>query len=1195
MVKFILFLYSFFSKRKKLLFGLLAALVLWLAYSAAQIGFKEDISAFLPKGHNTEKINYVYQRLGSANKLLVTVSMADTTAVIDEELMMDAVTCCVEQLQHEDSAQIFFKKIEYQIDQQQIFAVSQFLTENMPYFLTEQDYCRIDTLLTEENIRLQMNNNRQMLMSPIGMVMKQNIMADPLHFSVSIMSGLREFQASDQFQLYNDFIFSKDRKEAIITIESQFSPSETKQNAVLLKLVDQAVTQTLLEFDNKINIHYFGSVDIAVTNAHRIKKDSFFSSIIAIVLILSILIYAFRSSRNMLLMLVSLLFGGLFAIGILSFLRNEVSIIAVGISSIIIGIAVNYPLHLIMNRKHEPHVPNVIKNIVSPLTIGNITTVGAFLSLLFISSDAMHDLGLFAALLLVGTILFVLLFLPHLLEKSTNNYSILDEQKLTFGKLLSWKPKRNKWFVWIFMGLTILFCILSFNTKFDSNMQNINYMTKSQKNDFQKMISTLEQGQQTIYFVSAGENMDEALSAYEDSRVVLDHLQVSGTLTKVSGLGIYLPSKLMQQKRIELWQQFCESKKDILDKIDDIGVEAGFKSGAFSLFNHLLNKNFEIRDLDYFEPIISAFANNYMVNEPNDYMVMTILHTTQNEWDELENELNAINPNSFSFDAGTIGRGMVGTLSGDFDKVLFICGCIVFLFLLFTLGRIELTLLAFLPLTIGWFWILGIMDVLDIRFNIVNIILATFIFGQGDDYTIFMTEGLMYEYAYKRKLLVSYKNTIVLSSLIMFVGIGALILAQHPALRSLAEITIIGMGTVVLMAFLLPPIIFKWLTQHKGKPRLIPLTLRNLVSSIYTFSVFLLGSFVQNIVGFFFFTLSKTTDEKKLKYHKLMCWVARFVVVRIPNVKTTYNHFDRKIFDKPAVIICNHQSHIDLMCVMSLTPKLIILTNDWVWNSPFFGRMIKYADFYPVSNGIENAMDKLQKIVEKGYSIVVFPEGTRSEDCSIQRFHRGAFYLAESLKLDILPVLIHGVGHFLPKKEFMLRKGEIHINILPKVAYNAMGENYVECSKNMRKFYKEEYTKLASQVETSDYYSDLVIHNYIYKGASVERIVRKNLKKHHNYRELIQNLSDKKRVLIQNCGYGEFPLLLSLVYKNMEITAVESNTDLLDLAANCTSVPPNLHYLHTIDEKELEKFDEIVNLIEVRENLNVPSKLGYKV
>lgn len=65
-------------------------------------------------------------------------------------------------------------------------------------------------------------------------------------------------------------------------------------------------------------------------------------------------------------------------------------------------------------------------------------------------------------------------------------------------------------------------------------------------------------------------------------------------------------------------------------------------------------------------------------------------------------------------------------------------------------------------MAVSWLWILGLMSLFGIQFNIINIILATFIFGQGDDYTIFITEGCQYEYAYGRKMLASYKNSIVI-------------------------------------------------------------------------------------------------------------------------------------------------------------------------------------------------------------------------------------------------------------------------------------------------------------------------------------------------------------------------------------------------------------------------------------------------
>ena len=1250
MSNLVLSIYHYFSQRKKLLFGLLVALVAVFAYTTSHINFKEDISAFLPKNYNSARINDAYQRLGQANKLLVSVSMADASAVTDEDLIIDAVIHFVEQLEQKE----YFKKIDYKVDQQQILTISQFLTENMPYFLTESDYLRMDTLLTDNYIRLQLDNNRRMLMTPMSMVMMQNIMTDPLHLSANVLAGLRDFQVSSQFQLYNDFIFSSDGKEAVVTVESYIPASETSRNAEMLQFIDQAAANTQTDFEHKIKIHYFGSADIAVTNANRIKQDSLLSSIIAIALILSILIYTFRSAKNLLLMLGALLFGWLFALGLLSVLREEVSLIAVGISSIIIGIAINYPLHFMLHHRHEPRISHVIKDIVSPLTIGNITTVGAFLSLLFISSDAMRDLGLFASLLLVGTICFVLVFLPHLMrdkryETCDMRFETRDKRQETRDKRQETRDKRQETrdlsnlkshisylisqisnlkshisyrisqisylkshisYLISFIVLSIVFFIFSFNTQFETDMHSINYMTDIQKADLQKYISTIEQGQQTVYYISEGNNLDEALIAFEASKLALDSLQTVGVLSKISGLSIYLPSKQMQQQRLERWKTFCESKKDIFAQLTQAGVEKGFKSGAFSRFDHIIHTNFEVQEIDFFEPVVSSLANNYLVNEKDGSRVMTVLHTTHNDLDALAAKLNTINTHSFAFDAGTIGRSMIHALSVDFNTVLLVCGSIVFLFLVFTLGRIELSLLAFLPLTIGWFWILGIMDIFDIRFNIVNIILAAFIFGQGDDYTIFMTEGLMHEYTYKRKVLASYKKSITLSAIIMFIGIGSLILAKHPALRSLAGITMIGMGAVVLMALLLPPYIFNWLTLQKGKRRLMPITLANIASSVYAFMVFLIGSLAITVAGFLFFTFGKVTDKRKLRYHRFMSWFARFVVMRIPRVKTTYNNFDKTIFDRPSVIICNHQSHIDLMCVMSLTPKLIILTNDWVWNSPFYGRLIKYADFYPVSSGIENALDKLQAIVEKGYSIVIFPEGTRSEDCSIQRFHRGAFYLAEQLKLDILPVLIHGVGHLLPKKEFMLRKGEIHISVMQRMAYNALGETLAERTKNMRKFYIEEYAKLAAKVETADYYADLALHNYIYKGPSVERAVRRNLKKYNNYRDIIEildmrhetldirhetldirhetckitnlksqisNLKSQisNRILIVNCGYGEFPLLLSLVHKNLNIVATDNDTDKLELAANCTWVKENLRYVEKVDMSE--EFDAVID------------------
>ena len=61
-----------------------------------------------------------------------------------------------------------------------------------------------------------------------------------------------------------------------------------------------------------------------------------------------------------------------------------------------------------------------------------------------------------------------------------------------------------------------------------------------------------------------------------------------------------------------------------------------------------------------------------------------------------------------------------------------------------------------------------------------------------------------------------------------------------------------------------------------------------------------------------------------------------------------------------------------------LNPKVVLLTTDWVWKNPMYGVIIRFAEFYPVSDGYDKNVERLKSLVERGYSVVVYPEGTRS-------------------------------------------------------------------------------------------------------------------------------------------------------------------------------------------------------------------------
>ena len=408
---------------------------------------------------------------------------------------------------------------------------------------------------------------------------------------------------------------------------------------------------------------------------------------------------------------------------------------------------------------------------------------------------------------------------------------------------------------------------------------------------------------------------------------------------------------------------------------------------------------------------------------------------------------------------------------------------VVFLFLWLSFGSIELSLLAFLPLAVSWIWILGIMQILGLQFNIVNIILATFIFGQGDDYTIFITEGLMYEYTTGRKRLARYKSSVALSAIIMFIGIGTLIFSKHPAMRSLAEVVIIGMITVVVMAYYLPPLVFRWLTEKNGKRREYPVTLWRLSASAFSLSFFICGMFLV-LLPFTFFIyrpLQRIWNGEKF-YHRLLQRISGFVIRHVPGVKFKEINEVGESFAKPAVIVCNHQSHLDLMCAMQLSPKIIVLTNDWVWNNPYYGMVIHTAEFRPVSNGYDENFSYLQDLVRRGYSILVFPEGTRTPDGQIGRFHKGAFTLAKALGVDILPICIHGLYDVLPKHDFMLRRGSVTLEICGRITSDAIKDMSDRAVTSMMyRWYKDKYATMRQQLETSEYMAPYVAYKNKYK------------------------------------------------------------------------------------------------------------------
>ena len=814
--RLVLQLYDRMSSQRGLLFSLLLLLTAALAISALRQTYKEDISDFLPLSSRQGDAMKVYQDISGAQRIFAVFQCSDSTRTEP-----DSITAAIDDfvaLLQRDSV-LPPEGVTAVIDAEEMMRLTDFVCDNIPYFLLPEDYRRMDSLLAgEDYVARRMSQNRQLLMLPGSGTTARMLCRDPLMLFSPVLSALQSNTPSLSWENYDGYIFSPDMQRAYVMMTSPFGTSETDGNGHLIDRLRRSADESE-RLHPSVRIHFTGGPVIAVGNARQIRSDSILAISLSLTLILLLLLRVFRSVRHLLLMLLAISWGWLFAMGVLSLFRDGISLIVVGISSVILGLAVNYPLHFIAHLHHSASVRQALRETLVPLTVGNITTVGAFLTLVPLESAALRDLGLFSALLLAGTVLFTLLFLPHLVQMPRTK----GDTPL-IRRLAGFSLEGRMWLLWPILLITLFLGWKSFDAGFDADISHINFMTPAQHEDMNRLhaMQSATGDDEELFVVTEDSTLDAALSRRYKLSAISCHL---------SPITRFLPSPEEQIERLSLWRDFiARHREKLMTDIGESSKNEGFNASSFDQFFNVLNKENKTMPASYFAPLVETVLARNVVSDSvsGRHCTVDILRLKPQELEAAKAQLGNASPATYVFTMDEIHTSLASRLSDSFNYIGWACAVVVFFFLWASFGHIELALISFLPMAVSWLWILGLMSLLGIQFNVVNIILATFIFGQGDDYTIFITEGCQYEYAYRRRMLSSYKESIIVSALIMFIGIGALIFARHPALFSLAEVTVVGMSSVVLTACLLPPLVFRWITRKGDAVRLRPLSLRAL-------------------------------------------------------------------------------------------------------------------------------------------------------------------------------------------------------------------------------------------------------------------------------------------------------------------------------------------------------------------------------
>ena len=1165
MTQFFIGLYDYFERHKILFYLSLISCVLLMGFFALQVRFEENITQFFPDTKDSQNTIKVFDNLKIKDKIIIMLSSADTCQRVEPDSLIEAAGQ-LQQTLTEKAGGTLIKGIFAQVDQSLIGGATDFVYEHLPLFLTDTDYQRFDSLLTEKGIQAIMQKNYTNLLSPAGIALRSYILRDPLGLGSEALKHLQDFQLEANYEIYDEHIFSKDGSTLLMFITPVFSTGSTGKNDELIKILEEELQHVQGESPT-IRAEYFGGPSVGVYNARQIKKDTILTSSLALLIIIVFISLVFKRKRSIPLIITPVLFGGLFALFLIFFIKGSISAIAVGAGSAVMGIALSYSIHMLAHQNHVSTVQQLIKEIAYPLTVGSFTTIGAFLGLIFTSSDLLRDFGLFASLALVGTTLFCLIYLPHFLKGQAD---VKQGRVLRIiEKINAYSYEKNKWLVGGILLITVICFFTSQKVGFNNDMMSLNYEPQHLKQSEEKLMQLFDSDEKTVLFVSVGKDMNQATETYAVTNQKLLALKDQGLIKDYASASQFLISPQEQQLRLKRWKDYWtdEKQQQVREQLETAAAEYRFRPGSFDPFYQWLNQPFgEYHYAAQEDDLSGKLLNEWQTSADSITMLISQIRISDQNKETVYQHFSK-DQDVVIFDRSYFANKWVSAINDDFYLILYISSFLIFFALWFSYGRIELTLMSFLPMLVSWVIILGLMGILGIEFNIINIILSTFIFGIGDDFSIFIMDGLQNKYRTGQKVLNSHKTAIFFSAFTTVVGMGALVFAKHPALQSISLISILGMIAVVLVAYTIQPLIFRFFIAGPASKGLPPYTLIGLIRTVLLFLLFFIGCIFLRVLIAVLYLVPVRKSSKQRLVCRLIQITCKGILLLATAVKKEHINKANERFQHPAIIIANHQSFIDILVLLSLSSKILMVTNHWVWHSPFFGAIIRYVDFYYIGEGYEQYMERMRKKVKEGYSIAIFPEGTRTYNGKMKRFHKGAFYLAETLQLDILPILLYGNNKIIAKAQpFNIRKGIIYTEILPRIPADdlSFGTTYQERTKRISAYMKEGYARICREKNTTDNpaFYEALIQNYIYKGPVVEWYIRIKVKMERNYRLFNRLIPVQGQITDIGCGFGPLCYMLSMLSEDRDSVGIDYDEDKIALAQHGWLRNEHLQFRH---------------------------------
>ena len=1153
--------------------GLYARLYLWLikhrplvllatlllagtgVYYSLRIDLEEDLLATLPQNDPlVDEYRYAVRKFRQIDRVYLDVGLnADDT---------DKLTAAADHVYAALETNSVFGRLTYRVESGGQQKVLNYLTGALPNLFTAADAAALAPKLEPTSIREYLTTMRRKLAGPEGMVLKDVVAADPLGMTELVVKKALPLQSGfGDAQLVDGHITSGDGRHVLLMAEPKFNSANSKDSTALVRDLEKLTQEVAQKFPGA-HLAITGGHRMSVDNATMIKADASRCMVIGMSGMLVLCWVAYRRRWLALITFLPSVFGTLMTGWVLSVWQSHLSAIATGFASIAVGVTVDYAIHVIYHlddTSENTHagIGRHLGRLVFPICLGAVTTIAAFMVMLTSPMGGYQQLGLFGVVGVTFSVAFALLILPLLvpLAKQSGQPPLWLTRWLEI--YFQWQT-RNR--AWLLLFVLVLSAVAAFGVKrlrFEGDISKLNGITESTRRDDELINQTWGSALGMTLVVARGATADAALAQNDHAAAVLAR---DPNVSAVFSLASVCPAAGTQATNIQRWRAFWtpERRASLRASLDTISAELGFRPDAFAKFWANVENQPALLTLDAFRgtPLEQAL-NERVASGTNDYAISTLVKLQDRS---NVSALRAALPGQIVLDHKAFADHIAGIARTGLIRFALWTAIVVGVLLYLTLASIELVLATLLPIGVGLFWTFGLMALLGVPIDLMNSVFVVFIIGVSEDYSVFLMDSRLQEWRGRAENMAVTTASVFISALTTILGFGVMVLADHPVLFSVGTTVLLGMGCAFASTLILTPLCMD-LLLFKDPPRGAPRWWHPL-GTVWVL-IHLGGSqlFLYYVLRPLLKIFSPRTADDQLR--RATRWMARGVVKGLPFGKLEFQNLTPETFSPPCIVISNHQSAVDVMLMVSLPADVRQTAKKRVFESPLLGigcQLLGHVMVEP--NDPAKTLERCRARLAEGASVHFYPEGTRSMDGFLTRFHRGAFELAIELRQEILPVVICDSNTAMPRDAWWFEPFRTTVRAWPRITPQDFdySQGVVPLMKHCETVVREALQQQLDDINTPRVVRRKVNRLYRYQGKLIEQFVFWKMKTDPVFAALDAVVPRRGFVLDLGCGYGIATHWLACFTDTRTFLGVDYDEEKIRVARRTAPAHPRIQF-----------------------------------